>query len=151
LVDELVDPIPSSVNTTLPLESEFDTTQVLLFTIDSSRQCGISPISSEPPPSIEVISFDWNRLMDPCLPSYLHFQIIVYICDKNIYRTIIDKGASIIILSSTSWQYIGSPHHVSVTHHLMVFNRKNNEPLGILPHLPITLGGKTFCIDIMVV
>ena len=26
-----------------------------------------------------------------------------------------------------------------------------NAPLGILPHLPITLGGKTVCIDVIVV
>jgi hypothetical protein len=48
LVDEVVDLIPSSVDPTLPLESEVDTTQVLLVTIDSSGQGGISPISRNP-------------------------------------------------------------------------------------------------------
>jgi hypothetical protein len=40
---------------------------------------------------------------------------------------------------------------VSVTHHLLDFNKIYSEPLGILHHLPITLGGKTICIDVMVV
>jgi hypothetical protein len=70
LVNEVVDP-------TLPLESEFDTAQVLLATIYSSRQGEISPVSTETSPSIEVISFYWNRLTDPCIPSYPPFQLIV--------------------------------------------------------------------------
>jgi hypothetical protein len=37
LLDEAVDLIPSSVDPTLPLESEVDTAQVLLVTIDYSR------------------------------------------------------------------------------------------------------------------
>jgi len=44
-----------------------------------------------------------------------------------------------------------SPQLVSITHHFLDFNRISSEPLGILPQLPITLGGKTVCIDVMVV
>ena len=33
----------------------------------------------------------------------------------------------------------------------MAFNRRPTRPLGILPQLPITLGGKTVCIDVMVI
>ena len=33
----------------------------------------------------------------------------------------------------------------------MAFNRRPTGPLGILPQLPITLGGKTICINVMVV
>jgi hypothetical protein len=70
LVDEVVGLIQSSVDPTLPLESEVDTTQVFLVTSYSSRQGGISPISMEPPPSTEVISFDWNSLAGAS-PSFL--------------------------------------------------------------------------------
>ena len=38
-----------------------------------------------------------------------------------------------------------------VTQNLLAFNRGTNEQLGILPQLPITLGGKTVYIDMMVV
>jgi hypothetical protein len=48
LVDEMVDLIPSSVNPNLPLESEFYISQVLLVTIHSYGQGGISPVSLEP-------------------------------------------------------------------------------------------------------
>jgi hypothetical protein len=38
-----------------------------------------------------------------------------------------------------------------ITHHLMEFNRRIGETLWILPWILITLGGKTICIDVMVV
>jgi hypothetical protein len=142
LVDEVVGLIQSSVDPTLPLESEVDTTQVFLVTSYSSGQGGISPISMEPPPSTEVISFDWNRLVEPHLPSCMPFQITVQVCDKIIHHTIVDEGAYVSILSSTTWKAMVSPQLVSVTHHLLDFNRISSEPLGILPQLPITLGGK---------
>ena len=37
------------------------------------------------------------------------------------------------------------------TDQILVFNQRPTAPLGILPHFPITLGGKTVCIDVMVV
>ena len=81
-VNKVVGPIQSSIDPTLPLESEVDTAQVLLVTLYFSEQGGISPISTKPHPNTEVISFHYNILMELCLPSYLHFQIIVQVCDK---------------------------------------------------------------------
>jgi hypothetical protein len=40
---------------------------------------------------------------------------------------------------------------VSVTQTLFTFNRRTTHPLGILPQSPVTLGGKTIFIDVMVV
>ena len=37
------------------------------------------------------------------------------------------------------------------TDQILAFNCRPTSPLGILPHLPITFGGKTICIDVMVV
>ena len=101
--------ISHSVDPTLPLESELPTAQVLLVTSDSSTPGGISPISTEPPPSTEVFSFDWNRLIEPHLPSSIPFQIIVKLGGRDIHhttnwrlRTQVDEGASVSILSSTA-------------------------------------------------
>jgi hypothetical protein len=76
---KVVDSIPSSIDPTLPLKSEVDTTKVFLISSDYSGLGGISPIPVEPPPSTEVISFDWSRLTRPRLPSYLPFKIIVHV------------------------------------------------------------------------
>ena len=46
---------------------------------------------------------------------------------------------------------MGSPQLVPIMQNLKAFNRTISEPLGILPNFPITLEGKTICIDLMVV
>ena len=70
---------------------------------------------------------------------------------RKILHTIVDKGAYVSILSSTAWKYLGSPQLVPSTDQILDFNRRPTTPLGTLPYLPITLGGKTICIDVMVV
>jgi hypothetical protein len=103
-------------------------------------------------PSTEVISFDWNSLMEPRLPSYLSLQIIMQVCNKiKVHNIVVEKGASVRILSSTAWKAMGSPKLVSTTHNLWDFNRIPSEYLWILPQLPITLGGKIVFIDVMIV
>ena len=37
------------------------------------------------------------------------------------------------------------------TNHILDFNQRPTAPLGALPYFPITLGGKTVCIDFLVV
>ena len=79
-VKEKVDLISPSVNRTFPVESEYDTTQVIFVSSDSNElgvnphvpsrqeenppilvtQWGKSPILNVPPPSSLVTSFDWN-------------------------------------------------------------------------------------------
>jgi hypothetical protein len=54
-------------------------------------------------------------------------------------------------LSSIAWKDLGYPQLVSVTQNLLAFNRRTSQPLGTLPQFPITLGGKTVFIDVMVV
>jgi hypothetical protein len=40
---------------------------------------------------------------------------------------------------------------VLVTQNLLSFNRRNNHPLGVLSQFPVTLGGETVFIDVIVV
>jgi hypothetical protein len=73
----LVDPIQSSVDPTLSLESKPDTAHVFLIDTDSVVPGGISPSPVKPPPSTEAIFFDWGVLTGPRLPSHIPFQITV--------------------------------------------------------------------------
>jgi hypothetical protein len=66
-------------------------------------------------------------------------------------QTLIDEGSSVSILSSIAWQALGCPPLVPVTQNLLAFNRRTSQPLGTLPQFPVTLGGKTVFIDVMVV
>lgn len=39
----------------------------------------------------------------------------------------------------------------SITQNMLAFNKGTSQPLGILPKFPISLGGKTIYVDVMVV
>jgi hypothetical protein len=69
----------------------------------------------------------------------------------DVPQTLIDEGASVSILSSLAWQALGCPQLAPVTQNLLAFNRRTSQPLGTLPQFPVTLGGKTVFIDVMVV
>jgi hypothetical protein len=148
---QVVDLISSSVDPTLPLESKPDTAQVFLVDTDSAVSGGIPPSPVKPPPSKEAIHFDWDALTGPRLPSYIPFQITVQVCGRDVTKTLIDEGSSVSILSSLAWQALGCPSLAPVTQNLLAFNRRTSQPLGTLPQFPITLGGKTVFIDVMVV
>jgi hypothetical protein len=147
----LVNPVQSSVDPTLPLESKPDTAHVFLVNTDSSMPGGIPPPPVEPPPSNEAILFDWGALTGPRLPPHVPFQITVHVRGRDVPQTLIDEGASISILSSVAWYTLGCPHLAPVTQNLLAFNRGTSQPLGILPQFPVTLEGKTVFIDVMVV
>jgi hypothetical protein len=144
LISPLVDP-------TLSLESKPDTAHVFLVDTDSAILGGIPPSPMEPPPSNEAIHFDWDVLTRPRLPSYIPFQITVQVCGRDITKMLIDEGSYVSILSSIAWQALGCPPLVPVTQNLLAFNRRTSQPLGTLPQFPVTLGGKTVFIDVMVV
>jgi hypothetical protein len=147
----LVDLIQSSVDPTLLLESKPDTTHVFLVNTDSTMPGGIPPPPVEPPPSTKAILFYWGVLTGPRLPSHIPFQITVQVLGRDVTQTLIDEGASVSILSSIAWYALGCPQLAPVTQNLLAFNRRTSQPLGILPQFPITLGGKTVFIDVMVV
>jgi hypothetical protein len=148
---QVVDLISSSVDPTLPLESKPDTAHVFLIDTDSAMSGGIPPSPMKLPPSNEAIHFDWGVLTGPHLPSHIPFQITVQVCGRDVPQTLIDEGSSVSILSSIAWQALGCPPLASVTQNLLAFNRRTSQPLGTLPQFPVTLGGKTVFIDVMVV
>jgi hypothetical protein len=148
---QVVDLISPSVNTTLPLESKPDIAHIFLVDTASTVPGSIPPSPVEPPLSNEAIHFDWGVLTGPRLPSHIPFQITVQVCGLDVPETLIDEGASVSIFSSFAWQALGCPQLAPVTQNLLAFNRRTIQPLGTLPHFPVTLGGKTVIIDVMVV
>jgi hypothetical protein len=148
---QVVDLISPSVDPTLALESKPDTAHVFLVDTDSAVSGGIPPSPMEPPPSPEAIRFDWDVLTGYRLPSYIPFQITVQVCGWDVTKTLIDEGSSVSILSSIAWQAFGCPPLAPITQNLLAFNRRTSQPLGTLPQFPVTLGGKTVFIDVMVV
>ena len=68
-----------------------------------------------------------------------------------IARCIFYEGALVSILSSCSWQGMGSLSLVSTTIQLLAFDRRTSIGLGILAQTPVTLGGKIVVVDFMVI
>jgi hypothetical protein len=98
-----------------------------------------------------MVSFDWNDLVEPHLPSSTPFQIRVEFNSTKNYRCIVDEGASTSILSSLVWKVLGSSELVSALHELLDFERHPSKYLGVLPQFPILSGGKTVLVDVIVV
>jgi hypothetical protein len=98
-----------------------------------------------------MVSFDWNDLVEPHIPSSAPFQIRVEVNSNKIYRCIVDEGTSKSILSSSTWKALGSPELVSASQELLAFGRRPSEYLGVLPQFPISLGGNTVLVDVIVV
>lgn len=72
------------------------------------------------------------------LPTYVAFEITIHAYDKVLPSTILDEGASVSLMSSTTWQDVGSPQLVLVTHNMLAFDGGSCQPIGVLPNLPIT-------------
>ena len=151
---------------TVTKENENDTIQILFVNTDYDENGGNLPIplpqegnSSElylavysvPPPRNLVVSFDWNILGRPRLPSNLPFRIIVKTYEIVMVGTIIDKGAFVSILSSTAWKALGSQVLLPEMRYLTGFDKGTSQLLGILPNFHITLRRKTIYLEVMVV
>jgi hypothetical protein len=89
--------------------------------------------------------------IEPRLPSAAPFQIRVRVNSTNVYRCMVDEGSSTSIISSLTWKALGSPKLLTADSQLLAYDRRPGESMGVLPQLPITLGGKTVLIDMMVV
>jgi hypothetical protein len=148
---KVVNSIPSLIDPTLLLESKPDSTHVFLVEIGSTMPGGIPPSPTKNLLSNEAILFEWGVINRPLLPSHMPFKITVKVCGRDVPHALINEGSSISIFSSISWQGLGYPQLVPVTQTLFAFNRRTSHPLGILLQFPITLGGKTIFIDVMVV
>ena len=99
----------SSSCSSLLVENEPKPAEVFMVRSDCSQQGEILSIFIEPSPSNEFISFDWSNLIESRLHSSVPFQIVVNFTARRILHNIVDEGASISILSSIAWKYLGSP------------------------------------------
>ena len=140
---EVVESIPFSINPTLPLESEVSAGHIF-FTTNSelTEQGSTELVSDQPPPSSRITSFDWDSLVESHIPSDARFQIKVKVEPYTIARCIVDERASVSILSPHAWRGMGSPGLVLTAIQLLEFDRRTSIALGILDQTHVTLGGK---------
>ena len=85
------------------------------------------------------------------LPHKLTFQIITKVVEKKVFKTVLDKGDSTLVLSLSCWKSIGSPELVTSPMTLKSFDGQGFQSHGIIPSLSVELGGKTVSIQVEVV
>jgi len=152
LVDNVVELVQSLADYTPLLRGEVPNKRVCFISSTESSSIGGIPVSSNVPPlGSRSVSFDWDSLVEPRLPSATPFQIKVRVNSTNIYRCMVDEGSSASIISSLNWKALGSPKLLTAQSLLLAYDRRPSESMGVLSQLPITLGGKIILIDMMVV
>ena len=80
------------------------------------------------------------------LPHKLTFQIIMKLVGKKVFRTVLDEGASTLVLSLSYWKAIGSPELVTSPTTLKSFDGRGFQPHGLISSLAVDLGGKLFLV-----
>jgi hypothetical protein len=117
--------------------------KALLTTLGSTENCNPG-----------TIMFDTTDLK-PRFPYHVAFQIVVAhpmkTFTRNIFRTVVDEGASTCVVSLACWKAIGQPKLSPSPTLLTAFDGRSFQPHGIIPSFPVQLGGKTVCIEVEVV
>ena len=64
---------------------------------------------------------------------------------------VVDEGASTCVMSLVCWKGIGYPAAIPSTTLLTMFDGHSHRPHGIVPALPVCVGGKTVNIEVEIV
>jgi hypothetical protein len=79
--------------------------------------------------------------LKPFLPYHIEFQIVVAYPTKtftqNIFRTVVDEGASTCVMSLACWKAIGQPILSLSPTLLPTFDGYSFRPLGMIPYFPV--------------
>jgi hypothetical protein len=126
----------------------------VLQSFPSQRKALLATLGSAETCNLGTIMLDTTDLK-PRLPYHVVFQIVVAYTMKNftwnIFRTVVDEGASTCVMSLACWKAIGQPILSPSPTLLTTFDGHSFRPHGIIPSFPMQLGGKTVCVEVEVV
>ena len=94
-----------------------------------------------------LVTFDVEN-NKPHLTHYTSIQIQVNHNESTIWRTVVDEGASMCLMSITCWKGLSSPTLIPSPRMLKVFYGHKFQSHGTIPYCFVELGGKT--VDIQV-
>jgi hypothetical protein len=120
----------------------------------TQRKALLTSLGSTETCNLGIIMLDTTDLK-PRLPYHVEFHIVVAhptkIFTHNIFRTVVDEGASTCVMSLACWKAIGQPSLSPSPTLLTTFDGHSFRPHGIIPSFPVQLGGKTVCVKVEVV
>jgi hypothetical protein len=115
----------------------------LLSALGSAETCNLGAIILDP------------INLKPHLPYHVVFHIVVAYTTKyftrNIFRTMVDEGASTCMISLACWKDIGHPILSMSPTFLTIFYGHSFKPHEIIPSFLVNFGGNTVCIEVEVV
>jgi hypothetical protein len=125
----------------------------VLQSCPSHRKALLTALGSIETCNLGTIMLDTTNLK-PRLPYHVAFQIVVAYPAKNftqnIFRTVVDEGASTCVMSLACWKVIGQPVLSPSPTLLTAFDSCSFQPHDIVPSFPVQLGGKTVCVKVEV-
>jgi hypothetical protein len=126
----------------------------VLQSFPSQRKALLTTLGSTETCNLGTIMLDTTDLK-PHMPYHVAYQIVVAHPMKkftqNIFRTVVDEGASTCVMSLACWKAIGQPILSPSPTLLTAFNDHSFRPHGIISSFPMQLGGKIVCIEVEVV
>jgi hypothetical protein len=126
----------------------------VLQSCPSQRKALLAALGSTKTCNLGTIMLDTTDLKPP-LPYHVAFQIVVAHPTKsftqNIFRTVIDEGASTCVMLLACWKAIGQPVLSLSPTLLTAFDSRSFIAHGIIPSFLVQLGGKTVCVEVEVV
>ena len=96
-----------------------------------------------------IFNVDWSKHLP--LPASVIFQIPIKIQNANVSWCIIDEGVSTCVMSTSVWKQLGSPDLATSMITLRAWDGHASQPIGLFRNFPITLAGKTVCVDVEVI
>ena len=97
-----------------------------------------------------MITFDMSNFKKR-LPHHMAFHIRSTYRKCNIFRTVVDEGASTCVMSLACWKGIGSPTVFPSATLMTVFDGHSHMLHGFVSDFPICVGGKTVNIEVEIV
>jgi hypothetical protein len=126
----------------------------VLQSCPAQRKALLTALGSTETCNLGTIMLDTADLK-PHLPYHIAFQIVVAHPTKtftrNIFRTVVDEGASTCVVLLSCWKAIGQPIFSPSPTLLTTFDVRSFQPHGIIASFPMQLGGKTVCVEVEVV
>ena len=113
----------------------------------SQRSELLIAIGAVDPKNSMMITFDMLNFRKR-FPHHMAFHIRSSYRKFNIFQTIVDEGASTCVMSLACWKAIGPPSFVPSATLVTAFDGHSHRLHGIVPALPICVGGKNVNIKV---
>jgi hypothetical protein len=118
IIEEVVTPVKSLVNPTLPKESDAPFSHFInIPNPPPSKRERFILYPNALPPSLDEVPFDWDDLMGHPIPPPMYFPL------RDIIRTITETVSSVSTFSSSTWRALGFPKLLSAIREILTFHR----------------------------